>query len=116
MESMATESNQAVGELLKQGRLRQRLSIAECAKRTHIAVRYLEALEEEQWNVLPSESHRLGFLKLYARFLGVAADEALGLYQQKAVKPPPSGTSPSPGQRPKPDGTRGRESRAPGWS
>ena len=104
------------GGLLRQRRLRQRLSIAECAKRTHIAVRYLEALEEEQWNVLPSESHRLGFLKLYASFLGVAADEALGLYQQKAVKPSPSGTSPSSGQRPKPDANRGRESRAAGWS
>ena len=57
---MTTESNHAAGELLKQGRLRQRLSIAECAKRTHIAPRYLEALEEERWETLPSlETKRL---------------------------------------------------------
>jgi transcriptional regulator with XRE-family HTH domain len=84
---MATESNHAVGELLKQGRLRQRLSIAECAKRTHIAVRYLEALEEERWEILPSESHRLGFLRLYSRFLGVSADDVLALYRQKTAPP-----------------------------
>jgi cytoskeleton protein RodZ len=65
-----------IGEQLKQGRLRQKLSIAECAKRTHISARYLEAIEAERWADLPSESHRLGFLKLYSRFLGVAVDDA----------------------------------------
>jgi transcriptional regulator with XRE-family HTH domain len=90
MDAMATESKNSVGELLKQGRLRQRLSTAECSKRTHIATRYLEALEEEQWAVLPSESHRLGFLKLYCRFLGVPVEEALALYNQKS-QPPSSG-------------------------
>src|SRR5258706_13878346 len=92
MESMTTESKHAAGELLKQGRLRQRLSIAECSKRTHIAQRYLEALEDERWETLPSESHRLGFLRLYSRFLGVSAEEVLNLYRQK--------TSPKPVEKP----------------
>src|SRR5438105_27452 len=101
MESMTTESNHAAGELLKQGRLRQRLSIAECAKRTHIAPRYLEALEEERWEMLPSESHRLGFLRLYSRFLGVSAEEVLTLYRQK--------TAPKPVEKPgAPEDTKGK--------
>jgi cytoskeleton protein RodZ len=83
MVSMTTESKHSVGELLKQGRLRQRLSISECTKRTHIAPRYIEAIEEENWSTLPSESHRLGFLRLYSRFLGVSTDEVLKLYKQK---------------------------------
>ena len=85
---MATESKHSAGELLKQSRLRQRLSIAECAKRTHIAPRYIEALEEGKWSVLPSESHRLGFLRLYARFLGVPPEEVLSLYRQKPAPEP----------------------------
>src|ERR1700733_4559262 len=85
MESMATESKNSAGELLKQGRLRQRLSIAECAKRTHIASRYLEALEDEHWETLPSESHRLGFLRLYSRFLGVSIQDVLNFYRQKTA-------------------------------
>lgn len=88
MDSMTTENKPSLGELLRQGRLRQRLSIAECAKRTHISARYLEALEEERWNDLPSESHRLGFLRLYSRFLGVSADEALALYREKTSGSP----------------------------
>ena len=79
---MGTENKSKPGEMLKQGRLRQRLSLSECAKRTHISVRYLEALEEEHWNDLPSESHRLGF-KLYCRFLGVSVDDVLALYNQR---------------------------------
>src|SRR5688572_6399942 len=85
-ETMSAEHKSSVGELLKQGRLRQRLSVSECAKRTHIAPRFIEALEDEKWSILPSESHRLGFLKLYSRFLGVSADEVLNLYRE-ALKP-----------------------------
>jgi len=98
---MSTENKNTAGEILRQGRLRQRLSVGECAKRTHIAVRYLEALEEEHWNVLPSESHRLGFLKLYSRFLGVPTEEVLSLYRQKtaaqATGEKPAPPAPKPG-------------------
>ncbi len=96
-----TPEGQTVGELLRQGRLKQRLSIAECAKRTHIAVRYLEAIEEQRWADLPSESHRLGFLKLYSRFLGVSAEDVIKQYQQK-FKPTPIVESPK-GSHPSPD-------------
>ncbi len=118
---MATESNHAVGELLKQGRLRQRLSIAECAKRTHIAQRYLEALEEEKWEVLPSESHRLGFLRLYSRFLGVSAEELVALYREKtAPKPVEKSGTPADVQGKRASSshvrTRVQSPAAPGWS
>src|SRR5262249_55631249 len=79
---MSDQTTQTAGDLLRQGRLRQRLSILDCAKRTHISARYLEALEEERWNDLPSESHRLGFLRLYSRFLGVPSEEVLSLYRK----------------------------------
>ncbi len=83
-----------IGIVLREGRLRQRLSIAECAKNTHISPRYLEALEEERWNDLPSESHRIGFLKLYSRFLGISADDVLSLYNQAKQTPVDNETAP----------------------
>jgi len=92
---MATESKNTAGEVLRQGRLKQRLSIVECAKRTHIATRYLEAIEEEHWDILPSESHRLGFIKLYSRFLGVPIDDVLALYNQKTLSSPNAASSKS---------------------
>ncbi len=96
MDTVEAENKNTAGDLLRQGRLRQRLSIAECAKRTHIATRYLEALEEEHWDILPSESHRLGFLKLYSRFLGVPVEEVMALYAKKSTPesvPPGSRTA-----------------------
>ncbi len=100
MDTMSTESKNTVGELLKQARLRQRLSVAECAKRTHVATRFIEALEEEKWKLLPSESHRLGFLKLYARFLGVSTEEAVSLYNKamNVQSQPPAPSTPPTGQ------------------
>lgn len=89
------------GELLKQGRLRQRLTLVECGKRTHIAPRYLEALEDNRWDDLPSESHRLGFLRSYARFLGVSSEEVIALYRhQSTIIEPASRPSPKPAPGP----------------
>jgi|GEM_PF-2065070 len=83
----AMEPHVNAGELLKQARLKQRLSITECARRTHVAQHYLEALEDNRWNDLPSESHRKGFLNLYARFLGLVTDELMALYKQDHLPP-----------------------------
>jgi cytoskeleton protein RodZ len=79
---VTTTMGKSIGEILREGRLHQRLSVAECAKRTHISPRYIEALEEERWSDLPSESHRMGFLRLYARFLGVYSEDMIQTYHQ----------------------------------
>ncbi|HVO32896.1 MAG TPA: RodZ domain-containing protein [Elusimicrobiota bacterium] len=84
---MTETTKLSAGDVLKQGRLRQRLSIAECVKRTHISARYLDALEADRWTDLPSESHRIGFLKLYSQFLGISIDEVLNLYH-RPIQPP----------------------------
>lgn len=45
-----------------------------------IRVRYLEALENEQYNVLPGPTYSKGFLRTYARHLGLNSDEIINLY------------------------------------
>ncbi|MFA5975626.1 MAG: RodZ domain-containing protein [Elusimicrobiota bacterium] len=74
------EKKVSIGDTLRQGRLRRNLSIPECAKQTRISHQYLEALEEERWDDLPSESHRSGFLRLYSQFLGVPSEEIISHY------------------------------------
>jgi hypothetical protein len=91
----ATESNIRAGDLLKQAREKQRLDIAECARRTHIAARYLQALEENRWHDLPSESHRQGFIAIYTRFLGISSEEVMTLYKREN-NPPPTGFTAAP--------------------
>lgn len=96
----------SIGDRLREGRLRHRLSILECSRRTHIATQFIEALEDERWAALPSESHRVGFLRLYARFLGVSPEEMLTLYRDAKSAVPaapeivkPKATSESAGRR-----------------
>jgi hypothetical protein len=51
------------------------ISIDEAAERTKIRARYLKALEAENWAALPSPAYAKGFLRTYARMLGLSADE-----------------------------------------
>ncbi|HHX51781.1 MAG TPA: helix-turn-helix domain-containing protein [Clostridia bacterium] len=63
-----------VGRLLRQAREDLGLTLAEVEARTKIRSRYLEALEEGQHDVLPGKVYALGFLRNYARFLGMDAE------------------------------------------
>lgn len=79
---MLPAENQSIGQMLRDARLRRRLTLLEASQRTRIQVRYLECLELERWEEFPSEVHRQGFLRLYAAFLGASAEELILLYQR----------------------------------
>jgi len=64
-----------LGRLLKEERLRQGLDLAEVMKRTKISRVSLEAVEEGNEQALPHPVYVKGFVKNYARFLGLDADK-----------------------------------------
>ncbi len=51
-----------------------------------IRVRYLEALENEQYDVLPGPTYSKGFLRTYARHLGLNSDEIINLYNLISIQ------------------------------
>ena len=59
------------GQLLRQARLRQRLSLAQVAAATRIHAPFLEAIEDDDYALLPSPVYVGGFLRSYARYLGL---------------------------------------------
>ena len=61
----------AIGATLREARQRRGLSLDDVQQSLHFRVRYLTALEEEHWDVLPGEAYTKGFLRTYAEFLGV---------------------------------------------
>jgi cytoskeleton protein RodZ len=63
-----------IGNSLREARLRQGLDLAEIEQATKIRGRYLRALEEEQFELLPAQTYVKGFLKTYADHLGLAGD------------------------------------------
>lgn len=60
-----------IGPSLREARERRGLSSADVQKAIRIRDRYLHALEEERWELLPGDAYVKGFLRTYADFLGL---------------------------------------------
>ena len=60
-----------VGGSLRQSREAQGLTLADAEKATHVRARYLRALEDGQFDLLPGGSYPRVFLRDYASFLGL---------------------------------------------
>jgi cytoskeleton protein RodZ len=60
-----------IGGSLREARLKRGLSPADVQKAIRIRDRYLQALEEERWEVLPGDAYVKGFLRTYADYLGL---------------------------------------------
>jgi cytoskeletal protein RodZ len=58
-----------IGASLREAREKQRLTPADVHASLRIRERYLTALEEEQWELLPGDAYVKGFLRMYAEFL-----------------------------------------------
>jgi hypothetical protein len=60
-----------LGSSLREARERQGRSFADLERKTQIRTRYLKALEEEQFALLPAPAYMRGFLRVYADELGL---------------------------------------------
>ena len=60
-----------IGTSLREARLRQGIEFPRVEADTKIRSKYLRALEEERFDVLPAETYVKGFLRTYAEYLGL---------------------------------------------
>lgn len=60
-----------LGTLLEKERLKQGLTIEEMAERTKIRPQFLEAIERENFDLLPGEAYVKPFIRTYAKALGL---------------------------------------------
>ncbi len=82
------EDLKSIGQMLKDRRMELNLSLKEAHTSTSIQLSHLEALEEGEIDQLISPVYAQGFLKQYAKFLGLDGDKIVrenpDLFQQKA--------------------------------
>ncbi|WP_066193681.1 MULTISPECIES: helix-turn-helix domain-containing protein [Gracilibacillus] len=71
----------AIGERLKQEREQKKMSLEDVQKSTKIQVRYLDAIEQEKFNVMPGSFYVRAFIKEYATVLGLDPDELMEEYK-----------------------------------
>lgn len=82
-----------LGEFLRQEREQKKVPIEEMAIRTRIAIRFIKAIEENQFDQLPNQVSAKGFLRSYARCLGLDEETVLKGFSdavQPVEAPPPA--------------------------
>src|SRR3954463_2166527 len=74
-----------IGNSLREARLRQSLDFPEIEQGTKIRAKYLRALEDEQFDVLPAQTYVKGFLRSYAEYLGLDGQLYVDEYNSRFV-------------------------------
>ncbi len=78
--------NNLIGEYIKKNRIAKNLSFEKISKDTKIGIKYLKAIEEEDFDVFPGEVYAFGFLRNYARYLELNEEEILKAFERKYTK------------------------------
>lgn len=83
-----------IGAELAAARERAGLDVATVAERTKIRSRYLEALEAERWEELPSLAYGKGFLRTYAELVGLDGETMVDEYRRQVEAGEPQSMHP----------------------
>jgi len=70
----------SLGEKLRQAREERGISISEVAEQTRISPHYLKSIENNDFKILPGGIFNKGFIKSFARYVGVDESEAVQDY------------------------------------
>jgi len=90
-----------LGRILSETRISRSLTLDDVERDTRIAKRYLEALEHDEFDVLPAPVYCRAFLRSYAQYLGLDPKEIIRLYPEKGreaaeLEPLPQVSKPAP--------------------
>jgi cytoskeletal protein RodZ len=76
-----------IGSTLRETRIRDKIDITVVEEATKIRAKYLRALENEEWAVLPGPTFVKSFLRTYAEFLGIDAHMLVEEYRVRYEHP-----------------------------
>ncbi len=72
----------SIGEILREARAKKGMSLEEVENETKIRRKYLRAMENDDFSTLPGKVYVRGFLRTYARFLGLDGEELVRQYDE----------------------------------
>ena len=76
-----------IGTTLRETRMRAKLDINQVETATKIRAKYLRALENEEWDLLPGSTYVKSFLRTYAEYLGLDVTLILEEYKRQHERP-----------------------------
>ena len=91
-----------IGETLREARTAAGIQLDDAERTIRIRIRYLDALENEEWDVLPGDAYVRGFLHTYADFLGLDGAALVDVYDRQEVPAQAERTADAPFEPPRP--------------
>jgi cytoskeleton protein RodZ len=95
-----------IGPTLREARNRRKVDLSEVEAAIKIRVRYLQAIENEEWDALPGGAYTRGFVRTYANYLGLDGDRLADDYRRSTATPGgervPKRVEPVPASAPRP--------------
>src|ERR1700691_2306356 len=76
-----------IGATLREARMRAHIDITEVETRTKIRAKYLRAMENEEWDLLPGEVYVKSFLRTYGEYLGLDTRQLVDDFNQRYERP-----------------------------
>jgi len=73
-----------IGNTLREARVRRNLTLQQVEEDTKIRVKYLQAMENEDFDVMPGATYVKGFLRTYSTYLGLDPDIIIDEYRSRA--------------------------------
>jgi cytoskeleton protein RodZ len=91
-----------IGNSLREARLRQGFELPRVEADTKIRAKYLKALEEEHFDVLPGDTYVKGFLRTYSEYLGLDGQLYVDEYNSRFAREEEPIVQQSSARRPRP--------------
>jgi cytoskeleton protein RodZ len=77
-----------IGARLREARMHAKIDINEVEVHTKIRAKYLRAIENEEWDLLPGEIYAKSFLRTYGEFLGLDTRQLIDDFRRRYESPP----------------------------
>ncbi len=79
-----------VGQMLKEAREEKKFTLEDIEKGTKIRLKFLTAIESDEFSIMPSQSYVKGFIKNYSEFVGLNSKIVLAFFRRQTVDAPKS--------------------------
>jgi transcriptional regulator with XRE-family HTH domain len=76
-----------IGTTLREARVRRNLTLQQVEEDIKIRVKYVQAMENEDWDVMPGVTYVKGFLRTYSTYLGLDPEVIIGEFRSRAMTP-----------------------------
>ena len=80
---------ESLGEKLRTARNEKGFTIDQVSRETNISIRYLEAMETENFSIFPGEPYIIGFLRNYSSYLDLDVQKVISLYRSLRIQEQP---------------------------